>query len=194
MSDESETSTKPSGEPKPKTRRPSTPRSKKVAKTAKVTESTVASADEAVVFESPKFPEFPESSEAPSSNTNWPEPEAASSGATAQSEAPKRKRRRKKGKGGGVQSIVLQTEVEDLPKGQDESVDPAAPKGQAPRPQQQPRPRFDGEILAKCAWKIFLAEISEEGVALVGDNDAKELSRRCFRLAEIFLEEQSRRR
>ena len=31
-------------------------------------------------------------------------------------------------------------------------------------------------------------------VALIGDNDAKDLSRRCFRLAEIFIEEQTRRR
>ena len=44
------------------------------------------------------------------------------------------------------------------------------------------------------AWKIYLAEVSEEGVALIGDNDAKDLSRRCFRLAEIFVEEQMRRR
>ena len=43
------------------------------------------------------------------------------------------------------------------------------------------------------AWKIYLSEVSEEGVALIGDNDAKDLSRRCFRLAEIFLEEQNRR-
>lgn len=49
-------------------------------------------------------------------------------------------------------------------------------------------------MLSKLAWKIYLAEVSEEGVALIGDNDAKELSRRCFRLAEIFMEEQTRRR
>ena len=54
--------------------------------------------------------------------------------------------------------------------------------------------RFDPEALSKLAWKIYLSEVSEEGVALIGDNDAKELSRRCFRLAEIFLEEQARRR
>ncbi len=49
-------------------------------------------------------------------------------------------------------------------------------------------------MLTKLAWKIYLSEVSEEGVALIGDSDAKELSRRCFRLAEIFMEEQSRRR
>ncbi|MCX6847220.1 MAG: hypothetical protein NTU84_11850 [Verrucomicrobia bacterium] len=54
--------------------------------------------------------------------------------------------------------------------------------------------KVDAEQLAKFAWKIYLAEVSEEGVALIGDNDARELSRRCFRLAEIFLEEQARRR
>ena len=56
------------------------------------------------------------------------------------------------------------------------------------------RPRHDPETIGKCAWKIYLAEISEEGVALVSDHDARELARRCFRLAEIFLDEQARRR
>jgi hypothetical protein len=56
------------------------------------------------------------------------------------------------------------------------------------------RPRVDADQLAKFAWKIYLAEVSEEGVALIGDSDARELSRRCFKLAEIFLEEQARRR
>ena len=48
-------------------------------------------------------------------------------------------------------------------------------------------------MLAKRAWKIFLAEVSEEGVSLISDQDARELSKRCFRLAEIFLDEQGRR-
>jgi len=74
------------------------------------------------------------------------------------------------------------------------------PQGQSSQQNQQqqqpPQQRFkiDSEELAKRAWKIYLAEVSEEGVALIGDSDARELSRRCFRLAEIFLEEQSRRR
>ncbi len=61
------------------------------------------------------------------------------------------------------------------------------------RPGQKQRPKLDSDKVAKNAWKIFLAEVSEEGVALIGDNDARELARRCFRLSEIFLEEESRR-
>ncbi len=61
------------------------------------------------------------------------------------------------------------------------------------RPAQNPRRKPDPEKVAKNAWKIFLAEVSEEGVALIGDNDARELARRCFRLSEIFLEEADRR-
>ena len=61
------------------------------------------------------------------------------------------------------------------------------------RPPQKQRSRPDPDKISKNAWKIFLAEVSEEGVALIGDNDARELSRRCFRLAEIFLEEEGRR-
>lgn len=53
---------------------------------------------------------------------------------------------------------------------------------------------MDPELLAKFAWKIYLSEVSEEGIALISDNDAREISRRCFRMAEIFLEEQGRRR
>ncbi len=56
-----------------------------------------------------------------------------------------------------------------------------------------PRPRLDAGQVAKKAWKIFLAEVGEEGLALINDQDAREISRRSFRLAEIFLEEEARR-
>ncbi|QJE98498.1 hypothetical protein [Luteolibacter luteus] len=56
-----------------------------------------------------------------------------------------------------------------------------------------PRPKLDPEQVAKKAWKIFQAEVGEEGLALIDDHDAREISRRCFRLAEIFLEEAARR-
>jgi len=113
-------------------------------------------------------------------------PETATVGAEIAAESPrKNKRRRRKGKGG---------------KGEDGETSPAAttqPAAEASAPTgmvSPPRSRVDAELLAKFAWKIYLAEISEEGVALIGDHDARELSRRCFRLAEIFLDEQSRRR
>jgi hypothetical protein len=64
---------------------------------------------------------------------------------------------------------------------------------QKPNPPQKPRVRLDPEKVAKNAWKIYLAEVSEEGVALIADNDARELARRCFRLSELFLEEAERR-
>jgi hypothetical protein len=34
--------------------------------------------------------------------------------------------------------------------------------------------------------------VSEEGIALINDREAREVARRCFKLAEIFLEEQGR--
>jgi len=55
------------------------------------------------------------------------------------------------------------------------------------------RQDFKPEQISKRAWKIYLAEVGEEGVALINDTDARELSRRCFRLAEIFMEEEARR-
>ncbi len=121
---------------------------------------------------------------------DWPEPEPASSGEAAAPENPKRKRRRKKGKGGGQQTVSLAPIGEEAPAPVTQDTAPAA---QAPR-HSQPRPKLDAEMISKLAWKIYLAEVSEEGVALIGDNDAKELSRRCFRLAEIFTEEQAKRR
>ncbi len=76
----------------------------------------------------------------------------------------KRRRRRRKGSGGG-------------------EGDSAA----------TPRVNLDPDEVARKAWKIYLAEVSEDGLALIGDNEARELSRRSFRIAEVFLEEQARR-
>jgi hypothetical protein len=150
-----------------------------------------------VLTSTAKFPEFPSTAaESPAAaRSDWPEPEPATSGGASGSENPKRKRRRKKGKGGGQSPANAAAENESP----DESSD-APSTAVTQQPQQQPRQnqpqrvKVDAEQLAKFAWKIYLAEVSEEGVALIGDNDARELSRRCFRLAEIFLEEQARRR
>jgi len=210
MSDESakspETSpTSPAGSA-PRVRRISNPRPKKTAKTTAKTAGQSTDVAEVISAparpSAPKFPEFPvsaeapEASETPSSRTDWPEPEAASSGAASSSDGPKRKRRRKKGKGGAAQNAAPQVEHETLVQATDLPAESSAPQPRThvPRPNQAPHSKPDAELLAKCAWKIYLAEISEEGVALVGDNDAKELSRRCFRLAEIFMEEQARHR
>ena len=74
---------------------------------------------------------------------------------------------------------------------------PAAPSepssSHAPAMHAAPRPKLDPDLLAKKAWKIFQAEVGEEGLALIDDHDAREISRRCFRLAEIFMEEAARR-
>jgi len=67
-------------------------------------------------------------------------------------------------------------------------------KGDQPQAQQQVQaPQIDAKELSKRAWKIFLSEVSEEGLALIGDKEGRELSKKSFRLAEIFLEEQGRR-
>ena len=44
------------------------------------------------------------------------------------------------------------------------------------------------------AWKIFLGEVTEEGLALMDDRTAAEASRRAFRVAELFLIEAARHR
>ena len=150
-------------------------------------------------MESTPFPS-PDQVEAPAPAVGeWPEPEAESAGGPlAPGEGAKRKRRRRKGKGQGNQNVGSPlAEDADQSLNSQESIPRPQPTQQPPQqPQAQPqqRSKVDPELLTKMAWKIYLAEVSEEGVALIGDNDAKDLSRRCFRLAEIFIEEQSRRR
>lgn len=206
MSDETESSPEISGKPAaksaPRVRWVSTPRPKKIAKSAVIEEPI--SEIPSIPFPSAVSNEREDDLEPPSKvGGDWPEPDGESSGGTqSQTEAPKRKRRRRKGKGqsaaspnGGGASIE-----EVNAAGSPESKPAEIQQDQRPRPvpapqsHQAPRPKIDPELLTKMAWKIYLAEVSEEGVALIGDNDAKDLSRRCFRLAEIFIEEQARRR
>jgi hypothetical protein len=144
--------------------------------------------------------------------------EAADEGGTSSSgESGKRKRRRRKGKGSqqsGAHAGPAHEEIYPVVAPESAAAEGSAhqaarpPRDQAPRdPQREaqarpfppagptapPRRKVDPDLVAKKAWKIYLAEVSEEGVALIGDNDAKELARRCFRLAEIFLDETVRR-
>ena len=105
----------------------------------------------------------------------------------------KKRRRRKKKHGqpqGGQHPHAVAPSAE---------VPHAAPEAAAPAPapapvmHAAPRPKLDSDEVSKKAWKIFLSEVGEEGLALIDDHDAREISRRCFRLAEIFLEEAARR-
>lgn len=206
MSDETASSPEISANPEavraPRARRVSTPRPKKAAKSAAPVESVEEISSNPIPENA--APEREDDFEAPlQAGNDWAEPEGESAGGnSSQSEGPKRKRRRRKGKGqsagpqngGGSSSEDVYT-IAAAP----EQTPPAeVSQDQRPRPAPQPhqpqRPKVDPELLTKMAWKIYLAEVSEEGVALIGDNDAKDLSRRCFRLAEIFIEEQGRRR
>lgn len=53
---------------------------------------------------------------------------------------------------------------------------------------------LDAKKLSARAWKIFLAEVTEEGLALVDDHTAREAARRSFRCAELFMIEEDRRK
>lgn len=53
--------------------------------------------------------------------------------------------------------------------------------------------KVDQEELASKAWKIFLGEVNEDGLALMDDNSTREVAKRSFRVAEIFLQEEIRR-
>lgn len=56
-----------------------------------------------------------------------------------------------------------------------------------------PQVDIDESEVAQKAWKIFLGEVVEEGLALFDDRDARERAIKSFRLAEIFVTEQERR-
>ena len=215
MSDETasspENSVVPATDSVPRAKKASTPRPKKVAKKVATTKDTAAAvveinqtSDPAPVAPVLKREEPAEVST--QTDGEWPEPDAASTGGSGSpTESSKRKRRRRKGKGqnsipqnsaGPVADEVTPqaiSESKSIEVSQDQRPPRPNPQPQQQQPQQQ-RSKIDPELLTKMAWKIYLAEVSEEGVALIGDNDAKDLSRRCFRLAEIFVEEQMRRR
>lgn len=153
----------------------------------------------------------PESESAKRKAPSLPTEEESSSGASSGGPAnQKRSNRRRRGKGkssaqasgqpqeiespepmGASTPVATEPEPESAKKDKPElDSKPQAHQQRAPQP---PRRKLDPEKVAKNAWKIYLAEVSEEGVALIADNDARELARRCFRLSEIFLEEEDRR-
>ena len=150
----------------------------------------------------------PRKSAAPEPSAKDPARSAVPGAEAAPKADQKRNRRRGKGKAGqkepetpfAQESPLVEETIALAP----EATQPRPParkqqpeagdKPQENRPQpQKPRRRPDPGKVAKNAWKIFLAEVGEEGVALIGDNDARELARRCFRLSEIFLEEEDKR-
>ncbi len=204
MSEENEpspevTPDQPSDEPAPRARKATKSRARKTAKSAvKSDQPTKEVPADAPLEPLVENTEPATREEPPETGGDWAEADEESGdgdrsgGGQGQNESGKRKRRRRKGKGQSSQGQGGGEEVQ-----QSESKVAETNREQGPRqdPRSQPqRARVDPEHHAKMAWKIYLAEVSEEGVALIGDNDAKDLARRCFRLAEIFLEEQGRRR
>ncbi|WP_300803034.1 hypothetical protein, partial [uncultured Akkermansia sp.] len=81
----------------------------------------------------------------------------------------KRKRRRRNKKGGGSEDRQPMQDAASLKQ-------------------------LDGKKVASRAWKMFLAEVSEEGLALMDDQTAREAARRAFRCAEFFMMEEARRK
>lgn len=58
----------------------------------------------------------------------------------------------------------------------------------------QPKARtpIDENQLQKKAWKIYLSEVTEEGLALLDDNGLRSFARGSFQAARVFLEEEQR--
>ena len=192
-------------------RRVSNPRPKKVAKKVAAESapepqtaepSAVAEAPAPVREEAPERHESPareerEEREEGGHRTPWAEPETIQGEPGAQGGKRKRRRKKKGGANAGAHHGEPQSPRPQTAVAESASPQPQA-QSQVPRPaqpqlQQAPRVPLDLEEVSKKAWRIFLSEVSEEGLALIGDNDARDLTRRSFRLAEIFLEEKARR-
>lgn len=62
-------------------------------------------------------------------------------------------------------------------------------------PALEPTPSNDHhKKVADRAWKMFLAEVSEEGLAFMDDRTARETALRAFKVSEIFTTEEYRRK
>jgi len=64
-------------------------------------------------------------------------------------------------------------------------------QGQGEQQQEAPNAKIDTKTVAARAWKIFVGEVNEEGLALIADKDARELARRSLRIAEIYTREEA---
>ena len=62
---------------------------------------------------------------------------------------------------------------------------------QAPAQAKQAKGKLNSKLVAKRAWKIFLGEVGEEGLALIADKDAREFARRSLKVAEIYTREET---
>lgn len=178
---------------------------KRARKTARKSEPEIATSDTSAAVE-PTNDNSP-SAEKPVASATGPtigEPQ----GEASTGNRPKR-RRGKKGKGNNDNQESPTATNEGVSSAEDESgaSEPSPTPSPIPQPSHSPQqhpprnpqshnrpPRYNPEELAHKAWKIYLAEVSEEGIALINDNDARDIARRCFRLAGIFLDEQSRQR
>ncbi|MGJ8695013.1 MAG: hypothetical protein ACSHYF_01735 [Verrucomicrobiaceae bacterium] len=56
----------------------------------------------------------------------------------------------------------------------------------------KPKQPVDEDHLKKKAWKIYLSEVTEEGLALLDDAGLRAFARGSFQAARVFLEEEQR--
>lgn len=158
-------------------------------------EAAPAVVPQEVVIERPAIPSNVRVvSQTPTAHHSAPE---TIGGGEGDSKSKRRRRRKKKGgtgHGPGNGAPIVEAQMPLVVSEPKEGV-VAPPSTAAPVEAQPQRPRIalDREAVARRAWKIFLGEVSEEGLALINDNDARDIARRSFRLAEIFLDEQARR-
>ena len=136
-----------------------------------------------------------------SKSPHWAEPEVIEGSGSAEQIAKRKRKRRRKGKGGAGQNSQPHAPHADQssenesppPRPTAEVISEQTKESPLPPKPQGPRISYDPTAVSKMAWKLYQGEIGEEGIALIDDHDARDLARRCFRLAEIFLDEQSRR-
>lgn len=105
----------------------------------------------------------------------------------------RRGRKRVRGRGPGQDSRQGQ---DPRPQGQGNPQESRQGQGKEPRPseirKEKVRPEVDHKEVAEKAWKIYLSEVTEEGLVLLDDLRLREFARGSFHAARLFLEEKAR--
>jgi len=134
--------------------------------------------------------------------------ESGTQNAERQEDGDKKRRRRRRRRGGDGRDDEIRGEhggdersKDEQPEGRDDEkenrstghrVSVRQPEIQRQHDRRPPRYTENPELIAKYAWQLYKGEIREEGGTLIDDRDAKKIAERAFRMAEIFLMEESR--
>lgn len=128
--------------------------------------------------ESPQ-PSSPAQSETPPPPADSPSPSPDSSDSPPEQEAPRRR-------SSSSSSSSSSSPRRSPSRGRERQSSSASSTPSAPPL------KLDTKELADCAWEIYLAELTEEGLTIFDNSDCDSLAKRSFEMARVFLEHRDR--